>query len=669
LNDVFEIYYRDGQFVSERPLNVDFVDNYFRETRNVTRDSGTYEYELEFETIDPEDPFGSVVRTQNLATVIVNRVVGSLGALTYGDCQQTYTVTVGTASGANNYQFEEKINDGPWQPLQNGSNNSVVNQSPLASGEIRQYRVKASYFFDGQYTQETPWTTSDTGCKGNELAQVNFTAPAAGSYHLVNEPVPLAASASDTDGTITHVEFFYGQDIFIAQVASAPYTTTQWTPTQTGAVTVKARATDNDGTPATVQQVINIHAAPSVNVTSPVPNASFISGDEITITANANDDGSVSQVEFLRNGAVIGIGTDNGDSTYTITWDVPQGNHDLTARVTDNHNVVRTSGVVRVSAHDIPEVTITSPTNGASFDEDTDITITASASDDGSIAQVQFLNNGTPIGIDTASPYSIQWTVPVGTHSLTTIATDDQGATSNSSPTVIITGLERNPPASAPANLQVTNLDTTLGGFDIQWDAVAETDNYDLQQCTQTTCTDADFSRVIFSPNLGTSFPGAGSGTYTYRVNACNDVGCSAWSGPITVTLALDIPDRPGPTYLKTSAVCSDGPTSGLSTGNVELCWDPVAGASVDHYQVQEKTGTGDWQTLVASTTDTELNLVRTTNNYSYQILACNREDSCNNPGGQLDVSVIDTPVIHSAVIECVGACINVVGQGFDASS
>jgi subtilisin family serine protease len=81
-----------------------------------------------------------------------------------------------------------------------------------------------------------------------------------------------------------------------------------------------------------------------------------------------------------------------------------------------------------------PMVALTAPAIGAIFTAPASITLNASASDaDGTIGSVTFYANGSPIGADTASPYTIDWTgVPAGSYSLTAVAADDDGATTTS---------------------------------------------------------------------------------------------------------------------------------------------------------------------------------------------------------------------------------------------
>jgi endoglucanase len=100
-----------------------------------------------------------------------------------------------------------------------------------------------------------------------------------------------------------------------------------------------------------------------------------------------------------------------------------------------------------------PTVSITSPSNGASYTAPASIAINANAADsDGTITQVTFYYNGTPIGTDTSSPYTITWSgAAVGTYAITARATDNAGATGTSAAiTVAVSGSSDNCAAVAP---------------------------------------------------------------------------------------------------------------------------------------------------------------------------------------------------------------------------
>jgi len=72
-----------------------------------------------------------------------------------------------------------------------------------------------------------------------------------------------------------------------------------------------------------------------------------------------------------------------------------------------------------------PQVSITAPGNGQTVSGT--VVVTATASDNHRVVDVQFKVDGSPIGTDTSSPYSVNWsTVPggPGEHTLTAVARD-----------------------------------------------------------------------------------------------------------------------------------------------------------------------------------------------------------------------------------------------------
>jgi glucose/arabinose dehydrogenase len=75
-----------------------------------------------------------------------------------------------------------------------------------------------------------------------------------------------------------------------------------------------------------------------------------------------------------------------------------------------------------------PTVSITAPTAGATVSGS--VTVSATATDNVGVADVQFLVDGTAIADDTSAPYSIAWDsrgVPNGAHDITAIARDAAG--------------------------------------------------------------------------------------------------------------------------------------------------------------------------------------------------------------------------------------------------
>ena len=117
-------------------------------------------------------------------------------------------------------------------------------------------------------------------------------------------------------------------------------------------------------------------------------------------------------------------------------------------------------------ANQPPTVSLTSPANNATFAAPATITVSANATDDVSVAQVQFFANNVPIGTDTSSPFSINWTnVPAGTYLVTATATDNQGLSEISSPVQITVATGGSGPTAQFLQLDSTTQGSWLGTY------------------------------------------------------------------------------------------------------------------------------------------------------------------------------------------------------------
>jgi hypothetical protein len=201
------------------------------------------------------------------------------------------------------------------------------------------------------------------------------------------------------------------------------------------------------------------NAVPQVSITSPATNSSFATGSNVTINATAADsDGSIAKVEFFQGTTKLG---EDLTSPYSFAWtNVPAGNYSLTAKATDNLSAITTSSAIAISvstANLSPTVSITSPASNASFTTGSTVMINATAIDnDGSIAKVEFFQGTTKLGEDLTSPYSFAWaSVPAGSYSLTTKATDNSNAITTSTLIAITVGTINATPTvkiTSPAN-------------------------------------------------------------------------------------------------------------------------------------------------------------------------------------------------------------------------
>ncbi|MDQ3704589.1 MAG: Ig-like domain-containing protein, partial [Chloroflexota bacterium] len=121
-----------------------------------------------------------------------------------------------------------------------------------------------------------------------------------------------------------------------------------------------------------------------------------------------------------------------------------------------------------------PTVSITSPTNNATFTAPATINIEATASDaDGTVSKVEFFQGTTKLGEDTTAPYNYSWNnVAAGSYSLTAKATDNLGATSTSSAVNITV----NSSGGGSAATYVRTDTTTQGS----WKGVYGADGYNI---------------------------------------------------------------------------------------------------------------------------------------------------------------------------------------------
>jgi hypothetical protein len=282
----------------------------------------------------------------------------------------------------------------------------------------------------------------DFASTGNPAPATSITSPASGATFTAPASVTINANAADTSpGTVSKVDFYNGTTL-LGTDTSSPYSF-NWTSVAAGTYTLTTKATDNQGavgTSAAISITVNTasNPAPTTSITSPANGATFTASASITINANASDDASVSKVDFY-NGTTL-LGTDTS-SPYSFSWtNVAAGTYSLTTKATDNLGAVGNSAAISVTvntaSNPAPTTSITSPANGATFTAPASINITANAADTspGTVSKVDFYNGTTLLGTDTSSPYSFSWTgVVAGTYSLTTKATDNQGAVGTSS--------------------------------------------------------------------------------------------------------------------------------------------------------------------------------------------------------------------------------------------
>ncbi|HEY8399951.1 MAG TPA: beta-1,3-glucanase family protein, partial [Cytophagaceae bacterium] len=209
---------------------------------------------------------------------------------------------------------------------------------------------------------------------------------------------------------------------------------------------------------------------PSITITAPAENTTYIAPASIAITATASDaDGSISKVAFFSNGTILGE-VSSSPYTFNLT-NITEGSYTITATATDNQGSTTTSTPVNITvvANQLPTVAITAPANNTTYIAPATFSITATATDtDGSIAKVEFYQNGQKVGEVTEAPYYFNISdLLEGTYNFTAKAIDNLGASANSASVSITVNENQKPAVSiispnnqtsfiAPATINIT---------------------------------------------------------------------------------------------------------------------------------------------------------------------------------------------------------------------
>lgn len=193
-------------------------------------------------------------------------------------------------------------------------------------------------------------------------------------------------------------------------------------------------------------------------------------------------------------------------------------------------------------ANNPPSVSITAPTNGASFTAPAIVTITASASDsDGSVTNVAFFDGATLLGQTNSTPYTLTTTFAAGSHSLTAVATDNGGLSTTSAVVTITVNAPASPPSvtltNPPNNSVFGNTDGVLiGGTATDTNGtVTNIQVFDGTNLLRTFSTSPfAFTTAAFTFDLG---------VHTLTAVAKDNLGLKGTSAPVQITIARYTPE------------------------------------------------------------------------------------------------------------------------------
>ncbi|HTD67524.1 MAG TPA: Ig-like domain-containing protein, partial [Candidatus Limnocylindria bacterium] len=193
----------------------------------------------------------------------------------------------------------------------------------------------------------------------NLFPTIAITNPTNDQFFVAPASITIEATASDADGSVTNVEFFYG-GVKIGESANSPYSIV-WNNPPVGAHVITAVASDNENGKGSAQIPIVVYDAasrPVVAIVSPANGAIMEGPTNLTLTAAAQALTGITNVQFFANGEFIG---QDATEPYTVVWPSTFLSNGLSAVAFDATGVSGTSHVVSVTIT-IPPTNTVAPT-------------------------------------------------------------------------------------------------------------------------------------------------------------------------------------------------------------------------------------------------------------------------------------------------------------------
>ncbi|MET8764921.1 glycoside hydrolase family 48 protein [Lentzea sp. NPDC004782] len=170
----------------------------------------------------------------------------------------------------------------------------------------------------------TDFAVNGVSCTGaNKAPSVALTSPTAGQSFQTGQTIPLAATASDSDGTVAKVEFLV-DGVVLSTDTTAPYEGS-WTGASVGDHVVAARATDNLGAVTSTAPVPVKVLAGATIVASPAT-INVKQGDKATfgVTLASQPSSSVTVAVARSSGSADLTAAPTSLTFTTSNWNTPQ---------------------------------------------------------------------------------------------------------------------------------------------------------------------------------------------------------------------------------------------------------------------------------------------------------------------------------------------------------
>lgn len=186
------------------------------------------------------------------------------------------------------------------------------------------------------------------------------------------------------------------------------------------------------------------------------------------------------------------------------------------------------------------------------------------------------------------------------------------------------------PPTTVPA---LTVPTTAFNGtYSVSWSASSGAVRFELEESTN----GGAWTQVHNAAGQSKGFSGKATGSFNYRVRACNPAGCTGYSSSAAVTMVYPPASAPGLSMPARSA-----------PGSIGIGWNGIGGA--DRYTLQESSNGGGWVTLFDGNAGSYATPSRGVGTYAYRVAACNGA-GCGPWSGSAMVAVIGAPTIEPVI-------------------
>ncbi|WP_185236280.1 chitinase N-terminal domain-containing protein [Teredinibacter franksiae] len=148
--------------------------------------------------------------------------------------------------------------------------------------------------------------------------------------------------------------------------------------------------------------------------------------------------------------------------------------------------------------------------------------------------------------------------------------------------------------------------DDNNGSYSVSWGSVTNSRNYTLQERTGT----GSWATLQNTSATSRTISGKGNNTYGYRIRACNNIGCTAYSAEKRINVALT-PGTP-------SSISAPTPHDGDFT----VSWG-IASGSITQYELEQRVNGGDYTNVYTGTATSQSILVAGAGSYYYRVRGC----------------------------------------------